>query len=105
MGLLPELMKAETAFVGTIFAMSLCLIVSKYIPKLFCSFRDYTFQIFLMGIFFQMAIRWTYVKWGNDILFVPMWLLSVIIGIIAPTFIAKIIDKKAPKYVKMCFGL
>lgn len=102
---LPESMKAETAFVGTLFSMSLCLIVGKYIPKLFSSFRDYTFQIFLMGIFFQMAIRWTYVKWGNDILFVPMWLLSVIIGIIAPTFIAKIIDKKAPKYVKMCFGL
>ena len=102
---LPESMKAETAFVGTLFTMSLCLIVGKFIPSLFSSFRDYTFQIFLMGIFFQMVIRWTYVKWGNDILFVPIWLLSVIIGVYAPTFIAKIIDKKAPKYVKMCFGL
>ena len=44
-------------------------------------------------------------KLGNDKLFVPMWLLSVIIGVYAPTFIAKIIDKKAPRYVKMCFGL
>lgn len=104
-GLLPESMKAETAFVGTIFAMSLCLIVGQYLPKLFSSFRDYTFQIFLMGIFFQMAIRWTYVKWGSDMLFVPMWLLSVIIGVYAPTLIAKLINKKAPKYVKMCFGL
>ena len=49
---LPESMKAETAFVGTLFAMSLCLIVGKYLPKLFSSFRDYTFQIFLMGLFF-----------------------------------------------------
>ena len=103
--MLPESMKAETAFVGTLFAMSLCLIVGKYIPRLFSSFRDYTFQIFLMGIFFQMVIRWTYVKLSNDKLFVPMWLLSVIIGVYAPTFIAKIIDKKAPRYVKMCFGL
>ena len=105
LGMLPNLMKAETAFVGTLFAMSLCLIIGKYMPRLFSSFRDYTFQIFLMGIFFQMAIRWTYVKWDYDILFVPMWMLSVVIGVYAPTLIAKIIDKKAPKYVKMCFGL
>lgn len=102
---LPVSMNVETAFVGTIFTMSLCLIVGKYIPKLFSSFRDYTFQIFLMGIFFQMTIRWWYVKMGNELLFVPLWLLSVVIGVYAPTFIAKIIDKKAPKYVKMCFGL
>lgn len=104
-GVLPKCMKAETAFVGTLFTMSLCLIVSKYMPKLFSSFRDYTFQIFLMGIFFQMAIRWGYVRLANEWLFVPLWLLSVIIGIYAPTLIARLIDKKAPRYVKMCFGL
>ena len=105
MRVLPESMKAETAFVGTIFAMSLCLIVGKYTPKLFSSFRDYTFQIFLMGIFFQMAIRWTYVRLGNELLFVPLWILSVLIGVYVPTLIARFIDNKAPKYVKMCFGL
>lgn len=105
MGLLPSSVNAEIALVGTFFFMSLCLILGRCIPNLFCSFRDYTFQIFLMGIFFQMVIRWTYVKWGNDMLFVSMWLLSVVIGIYVPTILAKIIDKKAPKYVKMCFGL
>ena len=102
---LPESMKAEIALVGTLFAMSLCLFVGKYIPKLFESFRDYTFQIFLMGIFFQMAIRWGYVRLGYETLFVPLWLLSVVIGVYVPTYIAKNIDKRAPKYVKMCFGL
>ena len=91
--------------IGIVFSFALCLNVAKRWPGLFRSFRDYTFQIFLMGIFFQMAIRWTYVKWGNDMLFVPMWLLSVIIGVYAPTLIAKVIENKAPKYVKMCFGL
>ena len=105
MGELPESMNTEAAFVGTLLTMSLCLIVGKFIPQLFSSFRDYTFQIFLMGIFFQMTIRWGYVKINNEWLFVPMWLLSVIIGVYVPTFIAKIIEKKAPKYVKMCFGL
>ena len=105
MVVLPESMNTEAAFVGTLLTMSLCLIVGKYIPQLFSSFRDYTFQIFLMGIFFQMTIRWGYVKMNNEWLFVPMWLMSVIIGLYVPTFIAKIIEKKAPKYVKMCFGL
>ena len=58
-----------------------------------------------MGIFFQMAIRWIFVKWGNDMLFVPMWLMSVVIGVYAPTVIARTIEKKAPKGVRMCFGL
>ena len=39
------------------FSFSLCLNLAKRWPGLFSSFRDYTFQIFLMGIFFQMAIR------------------------------------------------
>ena len=102
---LPESKKTETAFVGILLTMSLCLIVGEYIPKLFSSFRDYTFQIFLMGIFFQMAIRWIFVKWGNDLMFVPMWLLSVLIGVYVPTLIAKYVEKNAPKSVKLCFGL
>lgn len=105
MGLLPSSMKAESAMVGTFFSMSLCLILGKYLPYLFSSFRDYTFQIFLIGIFFQMAFRWIYVRLDNEILFVPMWLLSVVIGIYLPVMIAKGIQKYTPKYVRMCFGL
>lgn len=105
MGLLPESVKAGTAFVGTMFSMSLCLIVGKYMPHLFSSFRDYTFQIFLMGIFFQMAIRWIYVRYGNELIFVPMWLVSVVLGVYIPTLIAKVIQKYAPSYIQMCFGL
>lgn len=105
MGIIPNSMKAETALIGTLFSMSLCLIVGKFMPKLFSSFRDYTFQIFLMGIFFQMAIRWGYVRLGNEWLFVPMWIVSVLIGVYVPTLIARFIDDKAPKCIKMCFGL
>lgn len=105
MGLLPSSMNAETALIGTFFSMSLCLIMGRCFPDLFSSFRDYTFQIFLMGIFFQMAIRLIYVRMDNEILFVPMWLLSVVIGVYVPVLIAKGIQKYAPKYVRMCFGL
>ena len=102
---MPDPMKFVSISTGIVFSFSLCLNLAKRWPGLFSSFRDYTFQIFLMGIFFQMAIRWIFVKWGNDMLFVPMWLLSVVIGIYVSTMIARLIDHKAQKGVRMCFGL
>ena len=105
LGMLPKSMEIEVAMVGTLFAMSLCLIVARFIPSLFESYRDYTFQIFLMGIFFQMAIRWIYVKMGIEMLFVPLWLTSVVIGVYVPTVIAKLINRYAPQKVRLCFGL
>lgn len=103
MNILPDSMAAVTALIGILFVMSFCLIVAKYHPNILGSYRDYTFQIFLMGIFFQMAIRWLYVKIGNETLFVPMWLLSVAIGIYVPTFIAIAVKKNA--IVRLCLGL
>lgn len=105
MGLLPEQLKIVMVTVGIAFSFSLCLMVARWLPTLFSSFRDYTFQIFLMGIFFQMAIRWIYVRMGNELLFVPLWLLSVIMGVYVPILIAKFIQKHAPKCVRICFGL
>ena len=90
---------------GILFSFSLCINIAEILPKLFSSFRDYTFQIFLMGIFFQMPIRWIYTHLGNEMLFIPLWLVSMIIGVYAPTFIAKKIQAKAPKSIRLCFGL
>ena len=105
LGMLPESMKIVTVSAGIAFSFSLCLSLARFRPQLFGSFRDYTFQIFLMGIFFQMVIRWIYVKFDNELLFWPLWLISVLIGVYAPTLIAIALDKYAPKYMKMCFGL
>ncbi len=104
-GILPLYMKTEAALVGILFSMSFCLVTANYLPRLFHSFRDYTFQIFLMGIFFQMVIRWIYVRLGNDQLFVPMWIFSVIIGVYMPTLIALCIKRFAPLNIRLCFGL
>lgn len=103
--LLPESLEIVPAAVGIAFSFSLCLMLARFVPQLFSSFRNYTFQIFLMGIFFQMAIRWLYVKTDNDLLFVPLWLLSVAIGLYVPTLIAMGINRYAPRWLKMCFGL
>ena len=90
---------------GIVFSFSLCLNLAKRWPSLFRSFRDYTFQIFLMGIFFQMVVRWVYVRMGCDWMFVPFWLLSVVIGVFVPVAIAKLVEKKAPKFIRLCMGL
>ena len=103
--LLPPTLEIVKVSVGISFSLSLCIMLSKPLPWLFNSFRDYTFQIFLMGIFFQMAIRWIYVRMGNDSLFIPMWLLSILVGVYVPTLIAITIKKLTPKYICMCFGL
>ena len=94
-----------SATAGILFSFSLCLDLAKRWPSLFCSFRDYTFQIFLMGIFFQMVVRWVYVRMGCDWLFVPFWCLSVVIGVYVPVMIAKLVEKKAPKFIRLCMGL
>lgn len=105
MGILPKSADIIIVSTGIAFSFSLCLMMAKFWPLLFRTFRDYTFQIFLMGIFFQMVIRWIYGRIGNEMFFVPMWLLSVVIGVYAPVLIAKGIQRYTPKYIQMCFGL
>jgi len=105
LGILPKAADIIIVSTGIAFAFSLCLMMARPWPQLFSSFRNYTFQIFLMGIFFQMAIRWMYVKLENEIFFVPMWLMSVVVGVYAPVLIAKGIQKYTSKYIQMCFGL
>ena len=102
---MPDPMAFVSISTGIMFSFSLCLNLTKLWPWLFSSFRDYTYQIFLMGIFIQMPIRWIYVKMNNEILFVPLWFTSILLGIYIPTYISKIIEKNMPKIVKLCFGL
>lgn len=103
--LLPSYCSIFVAFIGILFSLSLCLNLSKVFPSLFVSFRDYTYQIFLMGIFFQMLIRWIYLYIGNEFLFAPLYFISILIGIYVPTIITVYIKNNMSKIVKLCFGL
>ena len=93
------------AFSAIFFLVFLCKKAAEYCPSLFASFRDYTYQIFLMAIFFQMPVRWLF-KWlHQDWLYMPLYFTSLLIGLYLPTLIAKLVQKKAPRWVKLCFGL
>lgn len=87
--------------------MSCCLAVTfdKIIPKLFFTFRDYTFQIFLFGIFFQVAVKIIYQKIGMKELYLPFYLLNVICGLYCPIMISLIIKKIGTKFLLLICGL
>lgn len=101
---LPARVKALIeAFSGVGFSVCLCVAVSRYLPTLFSSFRTYTFQIFLLGIFFQIMCRHLYAvlpEWT----YCPLFALSVVGAIYLPVVFSEIIGRRLPKF-KILFGL
>ncbi len=92
-------------FTGIAFSVALCLLLSHYRTRLFSSFRDYTFQIFLMGLFFQMGIRFLYAKLDNELLYWPLYVLSILLALYMPVLISKMIQKIESPFIHQCFGL
>jgi hypothetical protein len=96
-------MRFVTTVGGITLSFALALIADKYIPKLFYSFRNYTYQIFLMGIFAQMLIKIVF-KHVN-LPYIPTYLLCIWVGLYVPVFVSKIIEKINWKPLSLCVGL
>lgn len=94
-----------SVLVGIAFSISLCFNIDKVFPSSFRSFRDYTFQIFLMGIFFQIGVRLLYIHLNKDILYLPLYLLSMLLALYFPVFISKVVLKSSSSFLCICFGL
>lgn len=88
---------------GIILSFALALIADKYIPKLFCSFRDYTYQIFLIGIFAQMFVKITYRHISMP--YVVAYILCILMGLYVPVLVSKLIEKINWKPLSLCVGL
>lgn len=88
---------------GITLSFALAFIADKYIPKLFFSFRNYTYQIFLMGIFAQMLIKilFKHVNWP----YFPTYLLCIAVGLYVPVVVSKIIEIINWKPLALCVGL
>lgn len=93
------------SFAGIFFSISLCQFISGRTPNLFSSFRNYTYQIFLMGIFFQMAVRYLFKYIDNDMFYIPCYVLSILLAVYVPVLISKIIKKINCRPLMICFGL
>ena len=94
---------ALTPFAGIGTSVFFAMILAKYMPNLFSSFRNYTYQIYLMGIFVQIFIKVIYVKLGYPYSF-GYW-LCVLGGIYVPVIISKIVERINWGPLCLCIGL
>ena len=78
------------AFVGLVAMISIALYLSEKYHSLFSSFRDRTFQIYLLGIYPQMFIEIFYRHHQDNLVcFLFCGVLSVLFGIYVPVLISK----------------
>ena len=92
-----------TTIGGITLSFGIALLADRYLPKLFFSFRNYTYQIFLMGIFAQMAVKIGYRHISMP--YLGAYLLCIAVGLYVPVVLAKIVEKINWKPLSLCYGL
>lgn len=92
-----------TTLGGITTSFAIAQMADKYFPRLFYSFRNFTYQIFLMGIFAQMLVKIVYrhVNWP----YLPTYVLCIAVGLYVPVFISKIVEKINWRPLSLCMGL
>lgn len=88
---------------GITFSFGFALLADRYLHKLFFTFRNYTYQIFLMGIFAQMAVKIVYRHINMP--YLGAYLLCIIVGLYVPVVLAKIVERINWKPLSLCYGL
>ena len=92
---------------GIMFMISLCLFLSHPFPKLFSSFRNYIFQIYLFGIAFQAFVElilWRALGCPDSLVYL-FYVLNILAGVYLPVLMSKIIEKIPYRPIRLCFGL
>ena len=90
---------------GILFSFGLALLADRFLPRLFFSFRDYTYQIFLMGIFAQMLVKILYRHALGSLPYLIVWLLCVAVGLYIPVLIARLVERIPFRPLALCLGL
>lgn len=94
------------AFAGIFASYSLALNLVKVAPSIFISFRNYTYQIFLLGIFPQIFVRIVFNKLAlGDYVVILMYVVSIALGIYSSVLISKIVQKSDIAVIKHPLGL
>lgn len=94
------------AFVGIIGFVWLSKQLSQRCPNFLKSFRDYSFQIFLLGIYPQMFVELFLMKKFTALWMQPFLLVvSVTMGIYIPVLVSKLVQRIGNKYVNIVLGL
>ena len=92
-----------TTIGGIVLSFGLALLLDTYLPKTFFTFRNYTYQIFLMGIFAQIMVKmvFRYV----DFPYIPSYILCILAGLYVPVLISKLLERLNWKPLLLCVGL
>lgn len=88
---------------GITLSFGLALLADKYTPRLFFTFRGYTYQIFLIGIFAQILVKIIYRH--VDAPYFPLYVLCLMAGLYVPVFFFKILQYINWKPLLLCVGL
>lgn len=81
------------------------LIDRKLTGNIFRTFRNYTYQIFLIGIFVQIAVKVMYSKFHYAGDYVIYYILCILVGIYIPVLIAKLAERTDNKFIKRILGI
>lgn len=93
--------------VGIVFIFSLSNRLAEALPNLFGSWRNYTYQIYLLHMYPIMACKFIYRKHiigCDDLWFWLIWTISLLSSIALPAIIAKT-GEKMPQCLKQLIGL
>lgn len=85
------------------FSAGLAFILDEYLPKTFFTFRNYTYQIFLISIFVQIAVKMVYKR--VEMPYIVGYLICIAIGLYVPVIISKILEKINWQPLLLCVGL
>ena len=92
-----------TTIGGIILSFGVSLLADFYMPKLFFTFRNYTYQIFLMGIFAQILVK--IICRHVDMPYLIGYVLCIFMGLYVPVIFAKLVEKINWKPLSLSYGL
>lgn len=84
-------------------SLALALLADRYVPRLLFSFRNYTYQIFLMGIFAQVFVKIIYRH--VEMPYVAAFVLCVVMGLYVPVLVSKCVEAINWHPLCLCVGL
>ena len=92
---------------GILLAVSINLQIEKLFPKLFISFREYIYQIYLMSLIFQGIVEliiWRKLCYCPQLVFL-FYIINILIGIYVPVIISKMAERTHWRWLHLALGL
>lgn len=96
-------------FSGCAFFWGIATLVDRKLTNnIFSSFRDYTYQIFLVSLFAQMLVKVLYSRFHFPGSYLIWWTICILLGVYVPVIVCKFIERyngPGAPMLRKCFGL